>query len=79
MKSILAAAFVSAALVVASPAAVMASPKAPVIALSNAYYGNTWRHQMVGSFEAAASEAKKEGKIGDLPTNHNPRSHTGAR
>jgi ribose transport system substrate-binding protein len=68
MKSILAAAFVSAALVVASPAAVMASPKAPVIALSNAYYGNTWRHQMVGSFEAAASEAKKEGKIADFIT-----------
>lgn len=40
-----------------------ASPKAPVIALSNAYYGNTWRHQMVEAFEAAAKEAKAEGKI----------------
>ena len=40
-----------------------ASPKAPVIALSNAYYGNTWRHQMVEAFEAAATQAKAEGKI----------------
>ncbi|HXT06522.1 MAG TPA: ABC transporter substrate-binding protein [Roseiarcus sp.] len=40
-----------------------ASPKAPVIALSNAYYGNTWRHQMVEAFEAAAKQAEAEGKI----------------
>jgi len=45
----------------ASPAA--ADP--PVIALSNAYYGNTWRHQMVESFEAAAREAKDKGMIRD--------------
>lgn len=32
-------------LVLARPA--FASPDKPVIALANAYYGNTWRHQMV--------------------------------
>jgi ribose transport system substrate-binding protein len=37
----------------------------PVIALSNAYYGNTWRHQMVEAFQGAAEEAKKEGLISD--------------
>jgi ribose transport system substrate-binding protein len=42
---------------------VVAQAAKPVIALSNAYYGNTWRHQMVQAFEAAAKEAKKEGKI----------------
>ena len=36
---------------------------APVIALSNAYYGNTWRHQMVEAFQAAAMQAKKKGLI----------------
>lgn len=35
------------------------------IALSNGYYGNAWRHQMVKSFEEAASQAKKEGRIKD--------------
>lgn len=39
--------------------------KKPVIALSNSYYGNTWRHQMVDSFEAAAKEAKAKGEIAD--------------
>jgi ribose transport system substrate-binding protein len=42
-----------------------ASPEKPVIALSNAYYGNTWRHQMVESFEAAAKKAKTDGEIAD--------------
>jgi ribose transport system substrate-binding protein len=42
-----------------------ASPDKPVIALSNAYYGNNWRHQMVQAFEAAAKEAKTSGKIAD--------------
>lgn len=37
----------------------------PVIALANAYYGNTWRHQMVEAFEAAAKKAKADGKIAD--------------
>ncbi|MBC8750545.1 ribose transport system substrate-binding protein [Paraburkholderia sp. WC7.3g] len=43
----------------------VASPDKPVIALANAYYGNTWRHQMVDSFDAAAKQAKQEGKIAD--------------
>lgn len=42
-----------------------AEAAAPVVALSNAYYGNTWRHQMVEAFQAAADEAKREGKISD--------------
>ena len=41
-------------------APVFASPDKPVIALSNAYYGNTWRHQMVEAFEASAKEAKAD-------------------
>ena len=49
--------------VVATPA--NASSDKPVIALSNAYYGNTWRHQMVDAFEASAKEAKAAGKIAD--------------
>ncbi|EWY41038.1 ABC transporter substrate-binding protein [Skermanella stibiiresistens SB22] len=36
-----------------------------MIALSNSYYGNTWRHQMVESFEEAAKQAKQDGKIQD--------------
>ncbi|MCW6508845.1 ABC transporter substrate-binding protein [Lichenifustis flavocetrariae] len=42
-----------------------ASPDKPVIALSNAFYGNIWRHQMVEAFEAAAKQAKADGKIAD--------------
>jgi ribose transport system substrate-binding protein len=37
-----------------------------VIALSNSYYGNTWRRQMVESFKEAAEQAKKEGRIADF-------------
>lgn len=36
-----------------------------VIGLSNSYYGNTWRHQMVDSFVNVAEEAKKQGLIAD--------------
>lgn len=36
-----------------------------VIALSNAYYGNIWRHQMVDAFKAVADKAKAAGRIGD--------------
>ena len=43
--------------------AAQAASAKPVIALSNAYYGNTWRHQMVESFQAAAEQAKKAGKV----------------
>ena len=49
--------------VMATPAS--ASADKPVIALANAYYGNTWRHQMVEAFEASAKEAKAAGKIAD--------------
>lgn len=37
-----------------------------VIGLSNSYYGNTWRKQMVDSFTEAATEAKKNGYIKDF-------------
>lgn len=33
------------------------------IGLSNSYYGNTWRKQMVESFESVANEAKQKGLI----------------
>lgn len=36
-----------------------------VIGLSNSYYGNTWRKQMVDSFEAVAKKAKEDGYIAD--------------
>lgn len=36
-----------------------------VIGLSNSYYGNTWRKQMVDSFEEVAKEAKEKGYIKD--------------
>lgn len=43
----------------------MASPAKPVIALSNAFYGNIWRHQMVEAFAVAAKQAKAQGTIAD--------------
>ena len=61
----LAIAAVGALSLLGSFAPASASPQTPVIALSNAYYGNTWRHQMVEAFEAAAKQAKSEGKIAD--------------
>ena len=36
-----------------------------VIALSNSFFGNSWRKQMVDSFIEAAEKAKAEGKIDD--------------
>ena len=60
-----AALLAGAALALLASAPAQASPDKPVIALSNAYYGNTWRHQMVESFDAAAKKAKAEGKIAD--------------
>ncbi|KIX13783.1 sugar ABC transporter substrate-binding protein [Dethiosulfatarculus sandiegensis] len=36
-----------------------------VVALSNSYYGNTWRKQMVDNFTEAAESAKKQGLISD--------------
>src|SRR5699024_7978389 len=58
------AAVVGMGLLVSTPAA--ASSDAPVIALANSYYGNTWRQQMVGAFKAAAEKAKEEGEISDF-------------
>lgn len=53
------------ALALSAPLPTLASPDAPVIALSNAFYGNTWRQQMVTAFEDAANEAKDNGLIAD--------------
>ncbi len=38
----------------------------PVIALSNSFYGNDWRRQMVDAFTEAAETAKQEGLIEDF-------------
>jgi ribose transport system substrate-binding protein len=38
----------------------------PVIALSNSFYGNTWRRQMVDAFTEQAEAAKAEGLIADF-------------
>jgi len=40
-----------------------ATAKPPFIAMSNAYYGNNWRHQMVDAFHKSADQAKKQGLI----------------
>jgi len=37
----------------------------PTIALSNSFYGNDWRRQMVDAFSEAAESAKAEGLIAD--------------
>lgn len=37
-----------------------------VVGLSNSYYGNTWRKQMVDSFTTVAEEAKEKGYIKDF-------------
>src|SRR5574337_89175 len=58
------AAVAAASLFCAAPAAAADGHK-PVIALSNAYYGNTWRHQMVDAFVETAAAAKKAGLISD--------------
>jgi ribose transport system substrate-binding protein len=50
-------------LLAAAASSAHATAEKPVIALSNAYYGNTWRHQMVDAFEASAREALAAGKI----------------
>src|SRR5215475_3225687 len=63
-KSFLAT-FAVAPILAAAATPAVASADKPVIALSNAYYGNTWRHQMVEAFEAAAKQAKSDGKIAD--------------
>jgi ribose transport system substrate-binding protein len=40
--------------------------KKPVIALSNSFYGNSWRKQMVDSMEEAGKDAKARGLISDF-------------
>lgn len=65
MKKLLMASLAGAALCLSMAMPAAASKDKPVIALSNAYYGNTWRHQMVEAFEAAAKKAKDDGKIAD--------------
>jgi ribose transport system substrate-binding protein len=63
MKKFLISAFAGVAVCASMVLPAAASKDKPVIALSNAYYGNTWRHQMVEAFEAAAKKAKDDGKI----------------
>ena len=55
----------AAALSFAGPAPTSAQDK-PVIALSNSFYGNTWRRQMVDAFTEQAEAAKAEGLIADF-------------
>lgn len=38
----------------------------PVVALSNSFFGNTWRQQMVQAFTDAGNEAKEQGLIGNF-------------
>jgi len=54
-------ALAAAAMTLLAPAGAAAKP--PFIAMSNAYYGNNWRHQMVDTFRKAADQAKKDGLI----------------
>ncbi|HVO19889.1 MAG TPA: substrate-binding domain-containing protein [Anaeromyxobacter sp.] len=49
-----------------TPAAALGAKKAPVIALSNSFYGNSWRKQMVDTMQDAAKEAKAKGLISDF-------------
>src|SRR5215472_8939645 len=44
--------------------------KAYKIALSNSFYGNTWRKQMVDVMQKAANEAKTQGVISDFTVNN---------
>jgi len=44
--------------------------KKVVIALSNSFYGNSWRKQMVEAFTQAAEKAKADGKIDDYVVNN---------
>lgn len=62
-KNVLFGSALSSLALVATPS--FASPDAPVIALANSFYGNTWRHQMVEAFEEAAEEAKAAGQVAD--------------
>jgi ribose transport system substrate-binding protein len=48
------------------PAASLGAGRKPVIALSNSFYGNSWRKQMVDTMQDAAKEAKAKGLISDF-------------
>lgn len=63
LAAALAAGAAAGMLTTAAPA--FADPENPVIALSNSFYGNTWRRQMVDAFTEAAEQAKTDGKIAD--------------
>jgi len=65
LKTLVASGFALLAGLGLSAAPALASADKPVIALSNAFYGNIWRHQMVEAFEASAKQAKADGKIAD--------------
>ncbi|WP_309083078.1 ABC transporter substrate-binding protein [Chelativorans sp.] len=65
LKSAAAAALAAAAVVAAGAGGPAQAQDKPVIALSNSFYGNTWRRQMVDAFTEAAEKAKAEGLIAD--------------
>lgn len=54
------------AMVIVPVSALAAGGKKPVIALSNSFYGNSWRKQMVDTMQDAAKEAKAKGLISDF-------------
>jgi ribose transport system substrate-binding protein len=58
LAGIAAMAGAAAAIVLLTPSKAMANP--PFIAVSNAYYGNNWRHQMIDAFRRTADQAKKD-------------------
>ena len=58
LARIVAMAGAAAAIALLIPSTAVANP--PFIAVSNAYFGNNWRHQMVDAFRKAADQAKKD-------------------
>ena len=55
-----------AAMTLVPASALAAGGKKPVIALSNSFYGNSWRKQMVDTMQEAAKDAKAQGLISDF-------------
>lgn len=62
----LAAMLIIPALTVSAGAQKEAKKKGFVIALSNSFYGNSWRKQMVDTMQVAAKDAKAQGLISDF-------------
>ncbi len=63
--------FILAVLMILPTLGLSASPKKGyVIALSNSFYGNTWRKQMVDSMQVAANQAKAQGQISEFIVNN---------